>query len=158
MGWGALSQWMGGTAESVGDAGAASGMHQTVSRYLNPIMGRRVVGYQAAQTSPGLIACALHCMCAAKPPLWDTGCCAGTRFMVDGFAFTNAKCSHYFLTHYHSDHTVGLGRRFTAGTIYCSPVTCVRGLSVPMTKPPVACDSSSVSAVQAHSHTHQSCQ
>jgi ribonuclease BN (tRNA processing enzyme) len=52
-------------------------------------------------------------------------CCTGTQFMVDGFAFTNPKCSTYFLTHYHSDHTVGLIRRFTAGTIYCSPVTCV---------------------------------
>lgn len=47
----------------------------------------------------------------------------GTSFMVDGFEFQNANCTHYFLTHYHSDHTIGLGRRFAAGRIYCSPVT-----------------------------------
>lgn len=50
--------------------------------------------------------------------------CAGTKFMVDGFAFLNPKCQHYFLTHCHSDHTCGLRRRFDAGTIWCSPVRC----------------------------------
>lgn len=47
----------------------------------------------------------------------------GTRFMVDGFEFQQPSCKHYFLTHFHSDHTIGLGRRFTAGTLYCSPIT-----------------------------------
>ena len=32
----------------------------------------------------------------------------GTNFIVDGFAFTSPKCKHYFLTHAHSDHTIGL--------------------------------------------------
>lgn len=26
----------------------------------------------------------------------------GTPFMVDGFRFTNPKCKHYLLTHFHS--------------------------------------------------------
>lgn len=47
----------------------------------------------------------------------------GTKFIVDGFAFLNPKCQHYFLTHCHSDHTCGLRRRFDAGTIWCSPVS-----------------------------------
>lgn len=41
-------------------------------------------------------------------------------FIVDGFKFTQPECSHYFLTHYHSDHTVGLTPRFDKGKIYCS--------------------------------------
>ncbi len=34
-------------------------------------------------------------------------CGTGTPFMVDGFAFQSSKCAHYFLTHYHADHTIG---------------------------------------------------
>ena len=30
---------------------------------------------------------------------------------------------HYVLTHFHSDHTVGLTRKFDSGTIYCTDVT-----------------------------------
>ncbi|EFJ50929.1 hypothetical protein VOLCADRAFT_120549, partial [Volvox carteri f. nagariensis] len=47
----------------------------------------------------------------------------GTNFLVDGFAFKNPRCSHYFLTHFHSDHTVGLNKSFDGGVIYCSHVT-----------------------------------
>eukprot|EP00198_Chlamydomonas_reinhardtii_P013635 XP_001702972.1 predicted protein [Chlamydomonas reinhardtii] len=47
----------------------------------------------------------------------------GTNFIVDGFAFTSPKCKHYFLTHAHSDHTIGLRKSFSAGVIYCSHVT-----------------------------------
>ncbi|KAK9918001.1 hypothetical protein WJX75_000449 [Coccomyxa subellipsoidea] len=46
-----------------------------------------------------------------------------TRFMVDGFRFQSPRCKHYWLTHYHSDHTTGLTTTFSAGTIYCSAVT-----------------------------------
>ena len=45
---------------------------------------------------------------------------AGTNFIVDGFAFTSPSCQHYFLTHCHSDHTIGLTRKFTKGKIYTS--------------------------------------
>lgn len=34
-------------------------------------------------------------------------------FLVDGFRYKRASIKHYFLSHYHSDHTVGLIRRFT---------------------------------------------
>ena len=27
--------------------------------------------------------------------------------MVDGFKFQSPRCRHYFLTHYHADHTIG---------------------------------------------------
>lgn len=47
----------------------------------------------------------------------------GTDFIVDGFAFQSPRCRHYFLTHMHSDHTVGLRRSFDAGTIWASPVS-----------------------------------
>lgn len=47
----------------------------------------------------------------------------GTQFMVDGFRFQNGRCRHYFLTHAHGDHTTGLSKSFSAGTIYCTPIT-----------------------------------
>lgn len=43
--------------------------------------------------------------------------------MVDGFGFVNPKCQHYFLTHMHSDHTTGLTKSFSAGTIYVSAIS-----------------------------------
>eukprot|EP01023_Acetabularia_acetabulum_P027393 TRINITY_DN2594_c0_g1_i12.p1 TRINITY_DN2594_c0_g1~~TRINITY_DN2594_c0_g1_i12.p1 ORF type:complete len:497 (-),score=25.10 TRINITY_DN2594_c0_g1_i12:333-1667(-) len=46
-----------------------------------------------------------------------------TNFLVDGFQFQCTRCKHYFLTHYHSDHTIGITKSFKAGTIYCSEVT-----------------------------------
>ncbi|KAJ9526681.1 hypothetical protein QJQ45_017561 [Haematococcus lacustris] len=47
------------------------------------------------------------------------------RFMVDGFAFAKCQphCKTHFLTHFHSDHTIGLPKHFHQGTIYCSEVT-----------------------------------
>eukprot|EP01051_Picozoa_sp_SAG22_P012319 SAG22_NODE_1269_length_4943_cov_2.834434_1_plen_905_part_00 len=45
------------------------------------------------------------------------------HFIVDGFNFVDPCCQHYFLTHFHSDHTVGLHAGFDVGTIYCSTVT-----------------------------------
>ena len=47
----------------------------------------------------------------------------GTRFIVDGFKFQSPNCIHYFLTHAHSDHTIGLNKSFDSGLIYCSPIT-----------------------------------
>jgi len=49
----------------------------------------------------------------------------GTRFIVDGFRFQSPeKCTRYFLTHCHSDHTTGLSRNtFKSGFIYCSHVS-----------------------------------
>ncbi|CAL8471261.1 g10803 [Coccomyxa elongata] len=46
-----------------------------------------------------------------------------TPFIVDGFRFQTPRCKHYWLSHYHSDHTIGLSTSFSAGTIYCSKVT-----------------------------------
>ncbi len=43
-----------------------------------------------------------------------------TKVIVDGFAFPNPFVRHYFLTHMHSDHTVGLRKSFNQGIIYCS--------------------------------------
>jgi len=48
----------------------------------------------------------------------------GTQFVVDGFNFNwSPFVRHYFLTHYHSDHTIGLKKSFDRGYIYCSEVT-----------------------------------
>eukprot|EP00775_Hariotina_reticulata_P012755 gene12755-12884_t len=84
----------------------------------------------------------------------------GTSFMVDGFAFANNKCSHYFLTHCHSDHTIGLGRDFCAGTIYCSAVSArllalEKGLHSPLVQVlpierPVVIDGVTVTAIDAN--------
>jgi hypothetical protein len=46
-------------------------------------------------------------------------------FVVDAFSAT-AQASgyrHFFLTHFHADHYKGLGKRFAAGTVYCTPET-----------------------------------
>ncbi|KAL6771146.1 hypothetical protein ACKKBF_B34120 [Auxenochlorella protothecoides x Auxenochlorella symbiontica] len=47
----------------------------------------------------------------------------GTSLNVDGFRFLRPGARHFFLTHFHGDHTTGLTKGFDAGTIYCSPVT-----------------------------------
>jgi Cft2 family RNA processing exonuclease len=45
-------------------------------------------------------------------------------FIVDGFQFQTTSCNAYFLTHYHSDHTVGLNPTFNGpALIYTSPIT-----------------------------------
>jgi DNA cross-link repair 1A protein len=44
------------------------------------------------------------------------------KIMVDGFAFSTPLIRHYFLTHCHSDHVVGLKKGFNGGYIYCSEV------------------------------------
>ena len=48
---------------------------------------------------------------------------AAGGFIVDGFNFVRPECKHYFLSHFHSDHTTGLHASFDVGTVYCSPVT-----------------------------------
>lgn len=47
----------------------------------------------------------------------------GTTFVVDGFQFGDIpNATHYFLSHYHADHYIGLTRKF-AHPLYMSPVT-----------------------------------
>ncbi|EFJ23502.1 hypothetical protein SELMODRAFT_415475 [Selaginella moellendorffii] len=47
----------------------------------------------------------------------------GTTFRVDAFKHTTTECSHWFLTHFHSDHYQGLTKSFRFGKIYCSMIT-----------------------------------
>ncbi|KAH7276673.1 hypothetical protein KP509_39G017300 [Ceratopteris richardii] len=47
----------------------------------------------------------------------------GTQFRVDAFQHLKGDCSHWFLTHFHTDHYQGLTRAFRYGHIYCSPIT-----------------------------------
>lgn len=47
----------------------------------------------------------------------------GTNFVVDGFNFRYGPfVRRFFLTHTHSDHTIGLTKGFDQGYIYCSEV------------------------------------
>ncbi|XP_064549458.1 DNA cross-link repair 1A protein [Drosophila montana] len=46
-----------------------------------------------------------------------------TTFVVDGFQFGDIpNATHYFLSHYHADHYIGLTRKF-AHPLYMSPIT-----------------------------------
>jgi len=46
-------------------------------------------------------------------------------FVVDGFTLRNKDdYKDWFLTHFHSDHYVGIQKKFNHGTIYASDVTC----------------------------------
>ncbi|KAH9096108.1 hypothetical protein LEN26_017602 [Aphanomyces euteiches] len=48
----------------------------------------------------------------------------GTTIVVDGFQYAKPSLSKvYFLSHFHSDHYTGLTKSFSAGIIYCTPVT-----------------------------------
>lgn len=48
----------------------------------------------------------------------------GYRLVVDGFNFAfEEDISKYFLSHFHSDHYIGLKKSWEQGTIYCSQIT-----------------------------------
>eukprot|EP00871_Galdieria_phlegrea_P002339 jgi/Galph1/3105/GphlegSOOS_G1771.1 len=55
-------------------------------------------------------------------PFWKS--VPGTTFTVDSFkaAGQGGSCQ-FFLSHFHSDHTVGLTSSFRSGRIYCSTIT-----------------------------------
>ncbi|BBM99861.1 DNA cross-link repair 1A protein [Marchantia polymorpha subsp. ruderalis] len=54
-------------------------------------------------------------------PAWM--CIPGTPFRVDAFQHLTGDCSHWFLTHFHTDHYQGLTRGFRYGRIFCSEIT-----------------------------------
>ena len=57
------------------------------------------------------------------PPPWRQP--PGTRFVVDGFGaeYRTTPCEHWFLTHFHADHYMGLSKSFTRGFIWCTHTT-----------------------------------
>ena len=54
-----------------------------------------------------------------------------TTFLVDGFSSKSDTIKHYVLSHFHTDHTAGLGKTFSHGKIYCTE--CTRDLIVNVT-------------------------
>lgn len=59
-------------------------------------------------------------------------CLPLTSISVDSFQFPVQNCTAYFLTHFHSDHYMGLNSAFD-GLIYCSLITAkliIRQLNV----------------------------
>lgn len=64
------------------------------------------------------------------PPGHYTGlqlsqCVPGCKFLVDSFSKVAQKSGtrSFFLTHFHYDHYMGLSKKFSAGTIYCTSET-----------------------------------
>jgi hypothetical protein len=48
----------------------------------------------------------------------------GTNIIVDGFPHSaKSESRTFFLTHFHSDHYIGITRTWKFGTIYCSAIT-----------------------------------
>lgn len=56
---------------------------------------------------------------------------SGSPVLVDGFTYKSENCVHYILSHFHSDHTGGLGKTFRHGLVYCT--NCTRDLLVEVT-------------------------
>lgn len=50
--------------------------------------------------------------------------CEKKGFVVDRFSSAAQRWgAHFFLTHFHADHYGGLGKKFGAGTVYCTRET-----------------------------------
>lgn len=64
-----------------------------------------------------------------------------TTFIVDGFKFQSKACRHYFLSHYHSDHTIGDARgmlyycfeRIAYNVQCCARCTILQNLAMKVT-------------------------
>uniref|UniRef100_A0A061RID5 Dna repair metallo-beta-lactamase domain-containing protein n=1 Tax=Tetraselmis sp. GSL018 TaxID=582737 RepID=A0A061RID5_9CHLO len=56
-----------------------------------------------------------------RPPPWKQ--VPGTDFVVDGFNHCGGWSKHYFLSHFHADHYMGLKSSFDSGQIYCTAET-----------------------------------
>ena len=50
---------------------------------------------------------------------------SGLSLLIDGFGQKDkdTTVNHFILTHFHSDHTGGLGKGFKHGIIYCTRTT-----------------------------------
>ncbi|CAL9735387.1 DNA cross-link repair protein Pso2p/SNM1 [Monosporozyma servazzii] len=49
---------------------------------------------------------------------------SGYKIVVDGFNFdSHPEINKYFLSHFHADHYIGIGKTWNQGIIYCSEIT-----------------------------------
>lgn len=86
---------------------------------------------QQLATSSGVSQALLQRWLAYRPPpahssgLKVSQCVPGCKFLVDLFSKSAQKSGarHFFLTHFHYDHYMGLSKSFSAGTIYSTPET-----------------------------------
>ena len=61
---------------------------------------------------------------SGEPPPWVR--VPGTKIIVDGFRYRSAPCDNYVLTHFHSDHYVGLTKHMKwnpDALVWCTPTT-----------------------------------
>ena len=125
---------LGGTAGLIAEVSKPA--HYSAAPFLsdtNPVRVRQggdTVAIRTERPTP-IPAALLQRWLAYRPPpghfsgLQQSQCVPGCKFLVDSFSKVAQKSGTraFFLTHFHYDHYRGLSKRFSSGTLYCTPET-----------------------------------